>query len=185
MTKQHWSDLYENVCNSVVTIKKQTASSAIFGKESDSIGSGFIVTAEGHIVTNYHVISGASSITVELLNGHSYSAETISYDSSNDIAVIKITPNEHLCVAYIGDSSLSRAGDWVFAIGTPYSAELFGTITRGIISYSGRRLENSDAYYLQVDAAINPGNSGGPLFNMAGEVIGINTSKISQILLKI
>lgn len=175
------ADLYENVSASVVTIFGKSGSSQFpFGSSSDNIGSGFIVTEAGHIVTNYHVISGISKITVELNNGNKYSANVINYNSSLDIAVIKINPNETLSVAYIGDATSARTGDWVFAIGTPYSEELYGTITRGIISYSGRTLAGSKAKYIQIDAAINPGNSGGPLFNLAGEVIGINTSKITQ-----
>lgn len=175
------ADLYEHVADSVVTICGQSGSSLFpFGSAADSVGSGFIVTEAGHIVTNYHVVSGISKITVKLNNGHSYAANIINYNSSLDIAVIKITPKETLSVACIGDASKARTGDWVFAIGTPYSVELYGTITRGIISYSGRTLAGSNAKYIQIDAAINPGNSGGPLFNLAGEVIGINTSKISQ-----
>lgn len=175
------ADLYENVSASVVTIFGKSGSSQFpFGTSSDSVGSGFIVTEAGHIVTNYHVISGISKITVKLNNGNTYSANVINYNSSLDIAVIKITPKETLSVACIGDASSARTGDWVFAIGTPYSEELYGTITRGIISYSGRTLTGSKAKYIQIDAAINPGNSGGPLFNLAGEVIGINTSKITQ-----
>lgn len=172
------SDLYENVADSVVSIVR-TSTSSILGQESNNIGSGFIVTYEGHIVTNYHVVSDASKIEVKLNNRHSYQATLIGYDQSLDIAVIKIKPNEKLTVSYIGNSNTARPGDWVFAIGTPHSSELYGTITRGIVSFSGRRIENSNATFLQIDAAINPGNSGGPLFNMAGEVIGINTSKIT------
>ena len=175
------ADLYGNVVDSVVTICGKSASSLFpFGSSADSIGSGFIITESGHIVTNYHVVSGISKITVKLNNGKSYPAKIISYDSTLDIAVIKITPDEKLSVACIGDSSKAKTGDWIFTIGTPYSEELRGTITRGIISYSGRTLSGSKAKYMQIDAAINPGNSGGPLFNLAGEVIGINTSKIAQ-----
>ncbi len=174
------ADIYENVIDSVVTVKCQSIGSSSFPfGTADGIGSGFIVTDQGHIITNYHVISAASKISVVLNNGNTYTANVIGYDSKTDIAIIKISPEEKLTVAYIGDSSRSRAGDCVFAIGTPHSYELHGTITRGIISYSGRKLSSSTAEYLQTDSAMSPGNSGGPLFNMAGEVVGINTSKVT------
>ena len=174
------SELYDNVISSVVTVMNKSSSSSFpFNSATDSIGSGFIVTDAGHIVTNYHVISGASKLSVKLNNGNIYSAKVINFNAALDIAVIKITPNEELSVAYIGDASSSKAGDWIFTIGTPFSEELYGTVTRGIISYSGRTLSGSESEYIQIDAAISPGNSGGPLFNMAGEVIGINTSKIT------
>ncbi len=174
------ADVYEDVIDSVVTVKCQVlgGTSFPFGT-TDGIGSGFIATEAGHVVTNYHVISAASSISVILNNGKTYSASIAGYKSELDIAVLKIVPEEKLSVACIGDSATARAGDWVFAVGTPHSAELHGTITRGIISYAGRRLSSTDAEYLQIDAAISPGNSGGPLFNLRGEVIGINTSKVT------
>ena len=175
------ADVYEYVSNSVVTIVA-TEITSIFPEPSsaENFGSGFIVTDAGHIVTNYHVVSSASNITVVLSNKNKYSAELVNYDSKRDIAVLKIRPREVLSVAYIGDSSASRTGDAVFAIGTPYSQELYGSLAYGRICYSERELYGTTAKYVQTDAPINPGNSGGPLFNMKGEVIGINTYKITS-----
>lgn len=174
------ADMYEYVANSVVTVVATEITSIFPSQNSaENFGSGFIVTDAGHIVTNYHVVSSASSITVVLNNKNKYSAELIHFDSGRDIAVLKIRPREVLSVAYIGDSSESRTGDPVFAIGTPYSQELYGSLAYGRICFSERELYGTTAKYVQTDAPINPGNSGGPLFNMKGEVIGINTYKIT------
>lgn len=167
------ADVYDYVVNSVVTVVAYGTST------SDSIGSGFIATQAGHIVTNYHVVSGASKISVILHNQNKYSAAVVNYDNVNDIAVLKITPNEQLSVAYIGDAAQTRTGDAVFAVGTPYSQELYGSLAYGRVCFSERSFTGKEAKYIQTDAPINPGNSGGPLFNMKGEVVGINTYKIT------
>ncbi len=164
------ADIYDYVVNSVVTIVTN----------KDKMGSGFIVTDAGHIVTNYHVISDSSKISVVLNNRNKYSAAIVDYDDVNDIAVLKITPNEKLSVAFIGDATKTRTGDAVFAVGTPYSQELYGSLSYGRVCFSERMLAGSSAKYVQTDAPINHGNSGGPLFNMKGEVVGINTYKIAD-----
>lgn len=181
------ADLYEQVIDSVVTVvntKKSTNSYFPWGSttESTSIGSGFIVTEEGHIVTNYHVVEDFSTLTVIMNDGTEYEAQYINGNEDMDVAVIKISANEDLSVAYIGDSLEARTGDTVIAIGCPYSLEYRGTMTRGAISCASRVVTTSSmgtkTEYIQIDAALNPGNSGGPLFNMKGEVIGINSAKI-------
>ncbi len=140
-----------------------------------SLGSGFIVDSSGFILTNYHVINGASKIKVNLSNGDEYTAKVIGKDELTDVAVIKIEGKEPFPFARVGDSSSLRTGDWVVAIGSPFGLQQ--TVTAGIISATGRVMQEVGAFndYLQTDASINRGNSGGPLVNMASEVVGINT----------
>lgn len=144
-----------------------------------SLGSGFVIDAkEGIIVTNNHVIDGADDIEVNFADGSKLKAELVGADSKTDLAVLKVEPVKPLTEVPFGDSDKMRIGDWVMAIGNPFG--LGGTVTVGIISARGRDI-NSGPYdnFIQTDAAINRGNSGGPLFNMNGEVIGINTAIIS------
>lgn len=143
-----------------------------------SLGSGFIISAEGHVVTNNHVIEGADKITVTLQNGKKYEAKLLGKDSKTDIALLKVEPEESLPFVKFGDSSKARVGDWVIAIGNPLN--FGGTVTAGIVSARGRNI-GSGPYddYIQTDAPINKGNSGGPLFDLQGNVIGINTAIIS------
>ncbi|GAB4363363.1 MAG: DegQ family serine endoprotease [Oricola sp.] len=144
-----------------------------------SLGSGFVVDASGIIVTNNHVIADADEVSVNFNDGTKLPAEIVGVDTKTDIAVLKIDPgNKKLVPVPFGDSNAARVGDWVLAIGNPFG--LGGTVTLGIVSAIGRDI-NSGPYdnYIQTDAAINRGNSGGPLFNMKGEVIGINTAIIS------
>ncbi len=145
-----------------------------------SLGSGFVIDAEqGIIVTNLHVIQDADQIEVNFTDGTNLEAELVGKDSKTDLAVLKVDPKGHkLTAVKFGDSDKMRIGDWVMAIGNPFG--LGGTVTVGIISARDRDI-NSGPYddYIQTDAAINRGNSGGPLFNMDGEVIGINTAIIS------
>lgn len=148
-------------------------------RKVSSLGSGFVIDAEeGIIVTNNHVIDGADSIEVNFADGSKLSAELVGADAKTDLAVLKVTPVKPLTEVPLGDSSSMRIGDWVMAIGNPFG--LGGTVTVGIISARGRDI-NSGPYdnFIQTDAAINRGNSGGPLFNMNGDVIGINTAIIS------
>lgn len=142
------------------------------------IGSGFIVSADGYIVTNHHVVQDADKITIRLVEGHEYEAELIGSDSKTDLALLKVDADETLPFVSWGDADKSRVGDWVLAIGNPFG--LGGSATVGIISARGRDIQ-SGPYddYLQVDAAINRGNSGGPLFDLGGRVIGINTAIFS------
>ena len=143
-----------------------------------SLGSGFIIDQEGHIVTNNHVIEGADQIKVILQNENEYDAEVVGRDPNTDIALIKIKPAQDLPMAKLGDSDPVKVGQWVVAIGSPFG--LSHTVTAGIVSAKGRII-GSGPYddYIQTDASINPGNSGGPLINMNGEVIGINTAIVA------
>ena len=143
-----------------------------------SLGSGFVIDPDGTIVTNNHVIQDADNIEVIFADGRRLKAELLGADPKTDLAVLKVEPEEPLVSVPIGDSTSMRIGDWVMAIGNPFG--LGGSVSIGIVSAIGRDI-NSGPYdnYIQTDAAINRGNSGGPLFNMNGEVIGINTAIIS------
>jgi serine protease Do len=144
-----------------------------------SLGSGFIISSDGYIFTNYHVVEKANKIRVKLSTGKEYDAEVKGKDPTTDIALIKIKPENSLPVVKLGDSDKLRTGDWVFAIGNPFGLE--HTVTAGIVSAKGRVI-GSGPYdnFIQTDASINPGNSGGPLFNLDGEVIGINAAIVVQ-----
>ncbi|MCF8473131.1 MAG: DegQ family serine endoprotease [Emcibacter sp.] len=147
-------------------------------RQRQSLGSGFIIDASGIIITNNHVIDKADEIMIKMHDGREFKAEVIGKDSKLDLAVLKVESDKPLPFVKFGDDSKSRIGDWVLAIGNPYS--LGGTITAGIISARNRDIQ-SGPYdkYIQTDASINRGNSGGPMFNMDGEVIGINTAIFS------
>jgi serine protease Do len=142
-------------------------------------GSGFIIRKDGLILTNNHVIDNAQEITVTLTDKQQYKAKVLGRDPKTDLAVIKIEPKTSLPVAELGNSRALRVGDWVMAIGNPFG--LTNTVTTGIVSAKGRAI-GAGPYddFIQTDASINPGNSGGPLFNMQGEVVGINTAIYSQ-----
>lgn len=149
-------------------------------RRAQSLGSGFIIDASGIVVTNNHVIENADKISVILANDEVFEAEIIGRDQKTDIAVLKIDPGSSTLTAVsFGDSDKLRVGDWVMAIGNPFG--LGGTVTAGIVSARGRDI-GSGPYddFIQTDASINRGNSGGPLFNLDGEVIGINTAIFSQ-----
>ena len=143
-----------------------------------SLGSGFVIDPAGYVVTNNHVIEGADDIEVVFPNGSKLKATLIGTDTKTDLSVLKVEPKSPLKAVPFGDSRRMRIGDWVMAIGNPFG--LGGSVTLGIISARGRNI-NAGPYdnFIQTDAAINKGNSGGPLFNMRGEVIGINTAIIS------
>ena len=147
-------------------------------RRATSLGSGFIVGAEGYVVTNNHVIQDAEEITVSLHDNTRLKAELVGRDKKTDIAVLKVKPKSKLTVVKFGDSDSARVGDWVMAIGNPFG--LGGTVTAGIISARGRDI-NAGPYddFIQTDASINRGNSGGPMFNLKGRVIGINTAIFS------
>jgi serine protease Do len=144
-----------------------------------SLGSGFIISSDGYIFTNNHVVEQADKIIVKLSNEKEYEAKVIGKDAKTDIALIKIKPDDNLPVAETGDSDKLRVGEWVMAIGNPFGLEQ--TVTAGIVSAKGRVI-GAGPYdnFIQTDASINPGNSGGPLFNMDGKVIGINTAIVAQ-----
>src|SRR5215831_12672727 len=146
---------------------------------SPGSGSGLIVDADGHIVTNNHVIGDATEIEVRLSDKSTLIGQVIGKDPDTDLAVIKVTPEHPLVYAKFGDSSLVRVGQWVLAVGNPFGLDR--TVTLGVVSGIGRENINLSRYenFIQTDASINPGNSGGPLFNLHGEVIGINTAIIN------
>ena len=171
----------ESCADSVVEIRTESVqNSQRFGQfVSEGAGSGVIVTADGYIATNNHVIDGASKITVTLANGKDYVASLIGKDAKTDLAVIKISETS-LKAATLGTSSSLKVGEPVVAIGNPLG-ELGGTVTSGIISALDRQIEidNEKMTLLQTDAAVNPGNSGGGLFNASGQLIGIVNAKSS------
>ncbi|WP_407155874.1 Do family serine endopeptidase [Bradyrhizobium sp. STM 3557] len=147
-------------------------------RRTNSLGSGFIIDASGVVVTNNHVIADADEINVIMNDGTKIKADIVGIDKKTDLAVLKFKPPRPLTAVKFGDSDKLRLGDWVVAIGNPFS--LGGTVTAGIVSAKNRDI-SSGPYdsYIQTDAAINRGNSGGPLFNLEGEVIGVNTLIIS------
>jgi len=147
-------------------------------RSRSSLGSGFVLDAKGIIITNNHVIADADEIIVNFSDGSKLTAELVGTDPKTDIAVLKVKPETPLTAVPFGNSDKARIGDWVMAIGNPFG--LGGTVTLGIVSAVERDI-SSGPYdnYIQTDASINRGNSGGPLFNMAGEVVGINTAIIS------
>jgi serine protease Do len=148
--------------------------------KTHALGSGFVISETGLILTNNHVVEKATEIKIKLQNGKEYSAKLIGRDPKTDLALIKVTPDRDFPKpTVLGDSDALRVGDWVMAVGNPFG--LGHTVTTGIISAKSRIL-GAGPYddFLQTDSAINPGNSGGPLFNMQGQVIGINTAIIAQ-----
>ena len=148
------------------------------GREAQSLGSGFIISEDGYILTNHHVIAGADEVIVRMSNRKEFVATVIGSDQASDVAVLKVDGDD-LPVLQFGDSEVLKVGEWVLAIGSPFGFD--HSVTAGIVSAKGRSLP-SDNYvpFIQTDVAINPGNSGGPLFNMAGEVIGINSQIYSR-----
>lgn len=147
-------------------------------RKVNSLGSGFVIDPAGYIVTNNHVIEGADEIDVNFADGTTLEAKLIGTDTKTDLAVLKVEPKAPLKAVKFGDSRKMRIGDWVMAVGNPFG--LGGTVTVGIVSARGRNI-NAGPYdnFIQTDAAINKGNSGGPLFDMEGDVIGVNTAIIS------
>ena len=142
------------------------------------VGSGFIVSADGYILTNAHVVDDASEVTVKLTDNREFTAKVVGADRRSDVALVKIDA-KNLPAVRIGEAAKSRVGEWVAAIGSPFGLE--NTVTAGIISAKSRSLPDENYVpFIQTDVAINPGNSGGPLFNMAGEVIGINSQIYSR-----
>ncbi len=141
-------------------------------------GSGFIVSADGIILTNAHVVDGAQKVTVKLTDRREFEARVIGADAKSDVAVLKIDAHD-LPVTKLGDPRTLQVGEWVVAIGSPFGLE--NTVTAGIVSAKGRSLPD-DTYvpFIQTDVAVNPGNSGGPLFNLRGEVVGINSQIYSR-----
>ncbi len=174
------SQLYSGNVDSVVAISSTVQATSIYGtSQGTSSGSGFVWSAEGYVVTNYHVVQNATNVKVITCDSTEYPAEIVGYDATNDIAVLKVEA-ENLRPVTIGSSSALNIGDMVAAIGNPLGT-LASTQTVGYVSGMNREVTTDNAIIsmIQTDCAINPGNSGGPLFNMNGEVIGITTAKYS------
>ncbi|QDC11651.1 Do family serine endopeptidase [Oceanicola sp. D3] len=146
-------------------------------RRSSALGSGFVISEDGYIVTNNHVIEGADQITIEFFSGKELDAEVVGTDANTDIALLKVEPEEALPFVPFGDSNTARVGDWVIAMGNPLGQGF--SVSAGIVSARNRALSGTYDDYIQTDAAINRGNSGGPLFNMDGQVIGVNTAILS------
>ena len=180
----------EKTLPTVVHVKNTTISKGytsyedlFFGRSQQraqiGTGSGVIISSDGYIITNNHVIEGAQSIEISTNDNKTYSAELIGTDSNTDIALLKIEPLEPLSYLTIGDSNLAKVGEWVLAVGNPFN--LTSTVTAGIISAKSRDLSGQNTQsFIQTDAAVNPGNSGGALVNTNGELIGINTAITSK-----
>ena len=178
------ADVFNKVAPAVVIVSTKSLQSTVFGgsQEVEGIGSGFIINEEGYILTNYHVIQGASEVTVTLSDNTEVTATVVNYDQDKDIAMIKLKEGTKVpAIAELGDSDEMYAGAEVVAIGTPLSKNFAQTLTKGIISGSNRTIQGENGTsvnLIKTDAAINPGNSGGPLVNAKGQVIGINSMKI-------
>lgn len=184
------TEIAKRVGPAVVGVSTKSMVNNIFGfgwpfstpQEQESMGSGIIFNQDGYIVTNYHVIEGAQQVTVILNNAKEVKAKVINYDAAADIAVIKMTEKVDIPgIAEFGDSDKLQVGELAVAIGNPLGKDLLGSVTAGVISATNREIEveGRKLKLLQTDAAINPGNSGGPLVNSQGQVIGINTVKMS------
>jgi S1-C subfamily serine protease len=167
--------LVKKVRPAVVNISFQTAPAV---SAQESVGSGFVISSRGLILTNAHVIAKTGTIVVHFANNDSYPATLVVADKESDVALLRIEPGKPLTFIPLGDSARVEVGEWVIAIGNPFG--LGQTVTAGIISAKGRVL-GAGPYdnYFQTDASINPGNSGGPLVNMKGQAIGINAASIS------
>ena len=146
-------------------------------QRSNALGSGFVISEDGYIVTNNHVIEGADEISVEFYSGDTLDAELVGTDPKTDIALLKVKSDTPLAFVSFGNSDLARVGDWVMAVGNPLGQGF--SVSAGIVSARNRELSGTYDDFIQTDAAINRGNSGGPLFNMDGEVIGVNTAILS------
>ena len=185
-------EIAEKTINSVVHVKNSLSSSdrisledLMFGRKQDKIqigtGSGVIISADGYIITNAHVIDEAEKILITTNDNKEFEAKLIGSDEQNDIALLKIETENDLPYAVFGDSDSTKIGEWVLAIGNPFN--LTSTVTAGIISAKARNLDitgRTTQSYIQTDAAVNPGNSGGALVNTMGQLIGINTAIQSQ-----
>jgi S1-C subfamily serine protease len=196
MTATYFSDAAELAVNSVVYVKvvkrasRQQSPSSMFDyffgfantpQDQVGIGSGVIISEDGYIVTNNHVVSGADEVQVTLYDNSVHQARVIGTDEATDLALLKVEGTGYQALE-MGDSDDLRLGEWVLAIGSPY--DLRSTITAGIVSAKGRSFPNYDGSYrvesfIQTDAAVNPGNSGGALVNTSGQLVGINTSIVS------
>ncbi len=188
-------DMVERVSPSIVNVESsRTVSSPFYGDPffrqffgdlnpnvENSIGTGFVISEDGHIATNQHVIDGADQIWVNFNDGSKLKAVVVGQDYEMDLAILKVENQEKFVPLPLGDSEKLRVGEWVIAIGNPYGLD--HTVTAGVVSAKGRPMQIEKRVYkdlIQTDAAINPGNSGGPLLNTEGEVVGINTAVNAQ-----
>lgn len=177
------TEAFEKVAPAVVTVStKGVTSNGFFQQQYEGVGSGFIINEDGYILTNYHVIEGASEISVTLSDNTNVAAKVVNYDENQDVAMLKITDADVKvpAVVELGNSDELKQGESVIAIGTPLSTNLSQTVTNGIVSALNRNVETESGVMqnlIQTDASINPGNSGGPLVNTRGQVVGINTMK--------
>ena len=185
-------EIANNSINTVVHVKSSSSAENnfsiedfLFGGADDrpkiGSGSGVIISSDGYIVTNYHVIENAEKISITTNNNQNFEADIVGYDEQNDIALLKIESENSFPFATFGDSDASMIGEWVLAVGNPFN--LTSTVTAGIISAKSRSLDptgRTTQSYIQTDAAVNPGNSGGALINTNGELIGINTAIQTQ-----
>ena len=189
--RPNFVEIAKKSINTVVHVKSSSSGSDysiedfIFGRSQSrpqiGSGSGVIISSDGYIVTNHHVIESAEDIQITTNNNQSYEAKIIGSDEQNDIALLKIESSEELPYAVFGDSDTTQIGEWVLAVGNPFN--LTSTVTAGIISAKSRSLDptgRTTQSYIQTDAAVNPGNSGGALINNKGELIGINTAIQTQ-----
>lgn len=178
------ADLVDSVEEVVASISVESVNRGLFFDFTDEgAGSGIILSSDGYIVTNYHVIHDVIAVKVDLPNGESYDADIVGWDVVTDLAVLKIEPDASLPVVEWGNSDSMRVGDWVVALGNALSLKGGPTVTLGIISALGRTVptERGPLYHMiQTDAAINKGNSGGPLVSLDGKVIGISTAMLGQ-----
>lgn len=179
-------EIYAKVNRGVVNITTEAESYGFFGEEmsKEGSGSGFVIDAQGRVLTNFHVIQGADSVRVTLFDGSAHAAEVVGVDANNDVAVLRVdAPGDKLFPMSLGDSSNLLVGQKIMAIGNPFGLER--TLSTGVISSLDRSLRAKNGRMIkgiiQTDAAINPGNSGGPLLNSRGQVIGMNTAIISSV----
>jgi len=175
------NSIYETYKNAVVGVSSEGITPNEYGQSSKTVssGTGFIISSDGYIITNNHVVEGAESVTVTLYDAQNYSAKIIGADAKNDVALLKIDA-QNLNTVKLGNSDNISVGETVVAIGNPLG-ELTYTVTSGIVSAENREVSESETSInmFQTDLAINPGNSGGPVFNLKGEVVGISTAKYS------
>ena len=180
-----FADVVDVVMPCVVGVSNRARTYSIISGQTDVIeqatGSGVMITTQGHVVTNYHVIEGANDVQV-LSNGQYLQAEIVGYDELTDLAVLRVTEDVNLPAVKMGDISQVRVGDWAIVIGNPLGKQFADTVTIGVVSALNRELEGTSIVkMMQTDAAINSGNSGGGLFNTKGELIGIPSLKYSSI----
>ncbi len=179
-----FADVVDIVMPCVVGVSNRARTYSIISGQTDVVeqatGSGVVVTTQGHVVTNYHVIEGASDVQI-LSNGQYLQAEIVGYDELTDLAVLRVTEDVELSAVKMGDIGQVRVGDWAIVIGNPLGKQFADTVTIGVVSALNRELEGTSIVkMMQTDAAINSGNSGGGLFNTKGELIGIPSLKYSS-----